>query len=270
MIDGRCRFGYPQAFRSTSIIRERDGHPLLKRIAPQDGGGSAEIQRYGKTFVATEAWISEYNPTLLTLLKSHINVAPCGELANAAYLFAYLTKTGGSDKTTMHLEKKGAPVDEIKQFIDCRVLTPSAASFVIHGWSKFDMKPPVLTLTTHLPDEQFLAFDPSNPPLTQELVKKHEVTMMTAWFVLCRTEAKERLEAATASGEDQKMNSDDDADLPELQLTNQAPPLAICSSTNYLITTRGRRRNAVGSAARGHCPASIRSTHRRCFTFSNT
>ena len=187
MNDGECRFGYPKSYCPETYNRSHDGRPMMHRRSPNDGGGTGQVTRGRKTIAVTEEWTSEYNPFLLMMFRCHINVAPCGVMQNMAYLFRYITKTGGFDKTSMNLLSKHH-VDEIQQYTNARVLTPPASAYIIHGFSKYELQPSVIKLPTLLEDQQTVLYNPDDRSATEAVMNHRKVTKFTAWFALCAAE----------------------------------------------------------------------------------
>jgi len=80
---------------------------------------------------------------LLLKYQAHINVEWCNQSTSIKYLFKYINK--GYDRITAAIvpndtqaNSLSQPLDEIKQYLDCRYISPCEAcwrifSFPIHG-----------------------------------------------------------------------------------------------------------------------------------------
>jgi hypothetical protein len=116
----------------------------------------------------------------------HINVEYCNKSNSIKYLFKYVNK--GPDKTTMQLWRssdkndKSKPVDEIKQYYDCRYVSPCEAVWRILAFDIHHKWPPVLKLTFHLADEQCIMFEENDDIRSVVMRNEDRMTMFLAWF----------------------------------------------------------------------------------------
>lgn len=81
-------------------------------------------------------YIVPYNPKLLEKIQAHINMELCNQSTSIKYLFKYINK--GCDKITAIALLKDSDgtsgdrnVDEIKQYLDCRYVSPSESFWMI-------------------------------------------------------------------------------------------------------------------------------------------
>jgi len=104
-----------------------------------------------------------YNPQLLLKYQAHINVEWCNRSTSIKYLFKYINK--GYDRITavivpeqneFFLNKE--PIDEIKQYLDCRYVSPCEACWRIFSFPIHGRNPAVERLFFHLPKEQAVYF----------------------------------------------------------------------------------------------------------------
>nr|KAJ0193152.1 hypothetical protein LSAT_V11C800407890 [Lactuca sativa] len=79
-----------------------------------------------------------YHKTLLKRYQAHINVEGCNQAASIKYLFKYINK--GPDRATVEVAQNNnggdnddAPVDEIKNYYDCRYPSVVRLPFHLHG-----------------------------------------------------------------------------------------------------------------------------------------
>jgi hypothetical protein len=182
--DKRCSKFYPKKFVNTTTFDE-SGYPIYRR---RDLG----VTVLKKTVVLDNRSVVPYNPLLIMKYPAHVNIEFCNKSNCIKYLFKYITK--GVDRVTASLELGGEEsVDEIKQYYDCRYLSPSESIWRIFKFDIHSRWPPVKRLTFHLRNEQRIMFtDTSN--LTSVLTRNRErKTMFLAWmeankkYVLGRT-----------------------------------------------------------------------------------
>ena len=72
------------------------------------------------------------------------------------------------------------PVNEVKEFIDHRVMSANEAMAGIYGFDVHRSSPPVMPLRVHLKDEQIAIFDEGDP---EAAVLNPRSTELTAFFV---------------------------------------------------------------------------------------
>ncbi|CAH1413176.1 unnamed protein product [Lactuca virosa] len=102
-----------------------------------------------------------YHKTLLKRYQAHINVEWCNQVASIKYLFKYINK--GPDRATVEVvqnsnggDNDDAPVDEIKNYYDCRYLSACEAS--LFGFDVHYKYPSVVRLPFHLPGKQNVVY----------------------------------------------------------------------------------------------------------------
>jgi hypothetical protein len=107
------------------------------------------------------SWAIPFNPSLLMLYNCHINVEICSSIKAVKYLYKYIYK--GSDGASYSVDKSDngdkVVIDEIKRFGDARYVTPPEAAYWLYGFSLYQMYPPVLQLTVHLPGMHMVAYN---------------------------------------------------------------------------------------------------------------
>jgi len=135
MKNGRCSRFFPKKFQEITVINQ-DGFVHYRR---RDNG--CNIVKNDITL--DNCFVVPYNPMLLLKYQAHINVEWCNQSTSIKYLFKYINK--GYDRITAAIvpndtqaNSLSQPLDEIKQYLDCRYISPCEAcwrifSFPIHG-----------------------------------------------------------------------------------------------------------------------------------------
>ncbi|CAL1385143.1 unnamed protein product [Linum trigynum] len=189
MKDGRCSKHFPKAFTSETIY-DRFGYIVYKR---RDTGISVEK---GGTKLDNR-YVVPFNRDLLVWLQAHINVEICHKGRLIKYLFKYLTK--GPDRSLVQATNTNSrsvdvqpPIDEIKQYLDCRYLSSYEAAWRIYEFPIHERTPSVLRLCVHLKNQHVVPYN-EEEPLEGVLQRKGvENTMLTQWFKLNRTDPSAR------------------------------------------------------------------------------
>jgi hypothetical protein len=121
-----------------------------------------------------------YNPYLLRIFDSHINVEVCSSIKAVKYLYKYVYK--GHDKTSFNIEKPDADgnIDEIKRFVDARWVTPQEALGRIFGFKLCENHPSVLPLQLHLPNMQMVMFKAGDD--LNDVAARESPSMLTEYF----------------------------------------------------------------------------------------
>ncbi|KAK2440738.1 hypothetical protein QL285_012114 [Trifolium repens] len=173
-----CSKYYPKPFRTSTTIDD-EGYPQYKR---RDTG--ITIQKMGVTL--DNRSVVPYNPHLLIRYAGHINVEYCNKSNSIKYLFKYVNK--GPDRATQQISNDSAnkgnkePVDEIKQFYECRYVSPCEAAWRLYGFDIHHKFPSVVRLILHLDNEQTVYYedDVDIESVVDETLQKD--TMFLAWF----------------------------------------------------------------------------------------
>lgn len=110
----KCIKYFPKTFRGLTTIDD-DGYP---QYTCRDSG--ITIQKMGTTL--DNRYVVPYNPHLLMRYAGHVNVEYCNKSNSIKYLFKYVNK--GPDRATLQITNNNdEPVDEIKQYYDCRYVS---------------------------------------------------------------------------------------------------------------------------------------------------
>ncbi|XP_058733727.1 uncharacterized protein LOC131605382 [Vicia villosa] len=137
MKSNQCSKFFPKKFQARTVV-DHEGYPLYMR---RDTG----ITVTKKDVDLDNRFVVPYNPYLLKKFQARINIEWCNQGTSVKYLFKYINK--GYDRitatvvdTTNDGSSLNGNLDEIKQYLDCRYVSPSKAcwrifSFPIHGRS---------------------------------------------------------------------------------------------------------------------------------------
>ncbi|XP_057432983.1 uncharacterized protein LOC130725812 [Lotus japonicus] len=131
-------------------------------------------------------YVVPYNPTLLMRYQAHINVEYCNKSNAIKYLFKYINK--GADRAMLEISHKDnddqakEPMDEVKQYYDCRYLSPCEATWRTFDFTIHKRWPSVKKLNFHLPNE-YLVYYNDDEDVGDVLEKSgKKPTMFMAWF----------------------------------------------------------------------------------------
>ncbi|XP_058740821.1 uncharacterized protein LOC131613143 [Vicia villosa] len=173
MKDGRCTKFYPKKFQSTTIV-DQEGYPVYRR---RNNGHT--IQK--KDIIFHSGHVVPHNPSLLLKYEAHINMEWCNQNTSIKYLFKYINK--GSDRISAIIQGQDKNnVDEIKQYLDCRYISPSEACWRIFSYTIHGRKPAVERLFFHMEGENSVYY--KDYEQVGDVLLKPSVTesMFTAWF----------------------------------------------------------------------------------------
>jgi hypothetical protein len=173
MKDKRCSKYFPKKFVHKTSFDE-GGYPIYRR---RDLG----VTVLKKKVLLDNRSVVPYNPMLIMKYQAHVNIEICNKSNCIKYLFKYITK--GVDRVTASLEFGDEEnVDEIKQFYDCRYLSPSESIWRIFKFDIHNRWPAVKRLTFHLHNEQRVMFTDTSK-LTSVVARNRERrTMFLAWM----------------------------------------------------------------------------------------
>ncbi|XP_057426233.1 uncharacterized protein LOC130719634 [Lotus japonicus] len=192
MKNGHCSKFFPKKFVAATSF-DSDGYPIYRRR-------DTKVTTIRKRVPLDNRFVVPYNPKLLMKYRAHINIEYCNKSNSIKYLFKYINK--GVDRVTMSMsvqqpnKDKYEDVDEIKQYYDCRYLSPCEAlwrlySFEVHlKWSA------VKNLIYHLPKKQVILFKEQQHIKNVLQRNRKKNSMFTAWM-----EANAQYPNAKGSGE---------------------------------------------------------------------
>lgn len=179
MKDGKCTKYYPKKFEPSTRVDE-DGYPIYRR---RNNGNT--IEKNGITL--DNRSVVPHNPKLLLKYQAHINMEWCNQSTSIKYLFKYINK--GYDRITAVIQptegdgsSNRGNIDEIKQYLDCRYVSPCEACWRIFKFKIHGRKPAVERLFFHLPGEQTIYFNDFQD--IDDVLSKPTVTesMFTSWM----------------------------------------------------------------------------------------
>ncbi|XP_021974611.2 uncharacterized protein LOC110869685 [Helianthus annuus] len=183
--DRKCMKHFPKPFYRETTIDE-DGYPVYRRR------DTKIFFKKGKTKLDNR-FVVPYNRYLLLKYESHINVEWCNQSRAIKYLFKYLNK--GPDRATMVVQEnignngekrtqQIVKVDEIKNYLDCRYLSPCGAVWRMLAFPIHYSFPSVMKLTFHTPNQHLLTLRDSDS--LPALLNRDGIrdTMFTQWFAL--------------------------------------------------------------------------------------
>lgn len=179
MKDEKCTKFYPKPYQESTIL-DKDGYPIYRRRM-----NGFTIEKNG--ILLTNQHVVPHNPMLLLKYHSHINMEWCNKSTSIKYLFKYINK--GYDRITASIvpsehevHSNGRNLDEIKQYLDCRYVSPSEAIWRILSFPIHARKPVVERLYFHLEGEQTVYFDDTT--IIEERLQTTSVTdsMFLSWL----------------------------------------------------------------------------------------
>ncbi|XP_072087015.1 uncharacterized protein [Arachis hypogaea] len=135
-------------------------------------------------------FVVSYNPLLLMKYQAHINLEFYNKSNVIKYLFKYINK--GPDRViatvgeTYYVGESSHVVDEIKQYYNCRYLSPSESMWRIFAYDIHHRWPSVQRLTFHLPNQQHVVFDDADITTHVYLHNKDLLTMFRGWMMANR------------------------------------------------------------------------------------
>ena len=181
MKNNMCSKKFPKKFNETTIV-DQNGYPIYKRSAT-----THTIVKNGITL--DNRHVVPYNKTLLLKYQAHINMEWCNQSTPIKYLFKYIHK--GYDRITTRIVPSNQqttiakqPLDEIKQYLDCRYISPSEACWRIFSFSIHGQKPAVERMFFHMVGDEAIFF--TDHSRMENVLKKASVTksMFTAWLIV--------------------------------------------------------------------------------------
>ncbi|KAG4949627.1 hypothetical protein JHK82_042850 [Glycine max] len=152
MKEGKCSHFYPKIFQPHTIL-DSNGYPVYHRR--NDG---RTISKNG--VIIDNRYIVPYNPKLLRKYQAHINIEWCNQSTSIKYLFKYINKVYDKITAVMvydgndEVQNASTQTNEIKQYLDCRYISPYEATWRIFAFPIHARKPAVERLNFHLPGQR--------------------------------------------------------------------------------------------------------------------
>ncbi|XP_057428026.1 uncharacterized protein LOC130721279 isoform X1 [Lotus japonicus] len=181
MKNGKCSKFFPKKFVAATSF-DSDGYPIYRRR-------DTKITTIRKGVPLDNRFVVPYNPKLLMKYRAHINIEYCNKSNSIKYLFKYINK--GVDRVTMSMSVQQSKtdqdegVDEIKQYYDCRYLSPCEALWRLFSFEIHLKWPAVKKLIYHLPKKQVILFKEQQPIKNVLRRNKLKNSMFTAWMAAC-------------------------------------------------------------------------------------
>ncbi|XP_029172378.1 uncharacterized protein LOC114941527 [Nylanderia fulva] len=177
LINDKCSKHFPKPFRPETTMDE-DGYPQYRR---RNNGLLYERPR---RYVVDNRYVVPFNPTLLLLFNSHINVEIVSSIQSVKYLYKYIYK--GHDAASVVIGEnidKTINHDEIQDFIEARYVGPVEACWRILSKPLQEKSHAIFRLPVHLPNEHNVIIDDNiNNDAIRFAVER--VTMLLDYFQL--------------------------------------------------------------------------------------
>lgn len=188
MIDGECSKSYPKEYCERTTMMQ-NGHVRYAR--PRNG-----ITTKKNGIDLDNRSVVPHNVDLLVKYQAHINVERVNRDGMEKYLFKYCSKgfdcaRVGIKRRKTSGESSAQGVNEIRDYLECRCVTPNEAAWRLLQFEIHHTNPAVERLTVHMPFENNVVYT-QDDNLEQVLMNpNNHTTKLTAWF-----EANKRLPGA--------------------------------------------------------------------------
>ncbi|KAK2370682.1 hypothetical protein QL285_083707 [Trifolium repens] len=174
---GPCANFFPKKWKEETIV-DSEGFPIYRRRRNR-----YTIVKEGITL--DNRYVVPYNAKLLLKYQAHINMEWCNQRSSIKYLFKYIHKGYDRISATVVQNRGGqqvSDIDEIKQYLDCRYISPSEACWRIFGFSIHGRRPAVERMFFHLIGENSVYFTDNQQ--VEHVLEKPSVTesMFTSWL----------------------------------------------------------------------------------------
>lgn len=173
MADGKCTKYYPKEFATTTTVSS-SGHVIYARP-----NNKRAVQKNGVH--VDNRFVVPHNVDLCVKYDAHINVESVNHDGMEKYLFKYTNK--GPDRAKVIIQDNDASsANEIKQYLDCRCITPNDAAWRLLQFDIHHTDPSIERLHVHLPLENHIIY--AEDDNLEEVVSnpRNIVTKLTAWF----------------------------------------------------------------------------------------
>ena len=176
MEDRKCTKQFPKEF--TIKTYEGDGYPHYRR---KDDG--SHVNKNG--IKLDNRYVVPYNPYLSRKYNAHINVEICSSIKSCKYLYKYVYK--GPDMASVSLQSEAMgetqprETDEIKKFVNSRVITASEGCWRIMGFDVHGREPSIQRLAVHEENMQVVTFNEQTP---EQAISNVKDSTLIAWFNL--------------------------------------------------------------------------------------
>ena len=184
MVDGECSKYYPKDFCDRTTMLQ-NGHVRYAR--PNNGRTT-----HKNGIDVDNRSVVPHNVDLLVKYQAHINVERVNRDGMEKYLFKYFCKGFDCAKVGLQHRKATAEsstqvVNEIRDYLECRCVTPNDAAWRLLQFDIHHTDPAVERLPCHLPFENSVVFT-EDDNLQQVLQNPcNEITKLTSWLKQTRT-----------------------------------------------------------------------------------
>ncbi|XP_058742520.1 uncharacterized protein LOC131615017 [Vicia villosa] len=180
MKHGKCSKFFPKKFNETTIV-DHEGYPVYRRSSQ-----TFTVVKNGITL--DNRSVVPYNTRLLLKYQAHINMEWCNQSTSIKYLFKYIHK--GYDRITASVSRSRTSsnnsekvIDEIKEYLDCRYVSPAEACWRLFSYKIHGRKPAVERMFYHLIGEKPLYY--TDFERMENVLEKASITesMFTSWLL---------------------------------------------------------------------------------------
>ena len=175
--DGICEKRYPRELTDHTMAGN-DSYPIYRR-RPSDEDNHDRFMITNKNILLDNGWTVPHNLFLATKFNCHINVEIVSTVKAVKYLYKYVYK--GPDRCTVEL----GPVDEIKDYVDARYVSPPEAAWRLFGFDLYENKPAVYRLEVHTPDRQSVVFEDDEAAEDVQARALEKSTSLLGYFECC-------------------------------------------------------------------------------------
>ncbi|GKC26763.1 DNA helicase, partial [Tanacetum coccineum] len=184
----RCKKEFPKEYCNETYV-DKSGFVHYKR---RDTGVTTTRQNVS----LDNRYVVPYNKQLLLAFYAHINVEYCGWTMLIKYLFKYISK--GTDRIIARVSKSNSPsvnnntaastsrphvvVDEIKNYLDARYISPHEACWRIFEFEIHYREPAVQLLAVHLQNMQRVVFREGDHLDSVVLNSHKKKSTLTEWL----------------------------------------------------------------------------------------
>jgi hypothetical protein len=174
MKNDQCSKFFPKKYQEKTIV-DHEGFPVYRRRPNGHTIEKSGIELDSRNVVP-------YNPSLLLKYRAHINMEWCNQRTSIKYLFKYIHKGYDRISATVCGKNRDQNVDEIKQYLDCRYISPGEACWRIFSFPIHGRRPAVERMFFHLIGENSIFFTDNQE--VEEVLEKPSVTesMFTSWL----------------------------------------------------------------------------------------
>ncbi|GKA47493.1 DNA helicase [Tanacetum coccineum] len=184
----RCKKDFPKEYCNQTYV-DKSGFIHYKR---RDTGVTTTRQDVS----LDNRYVVPYNKQLLLAFYARINVEYCGWTMLIKYLFKYISKgtdrivarisrnnpTSVSNNTTPSTSRQPIVIDEIKNYLDARYISPHEACWRIFEFEIHYREPVVQILAVHLQNMQRIVFKETDHLDSLVLNSHKKKTTLTEWL----------------------------------------------------------------------------------------